>query len=64
MQEFRADGNHAMCKIQNSTIPVVHLIQFQGQSMKTFQGIGVLNHLQKCQVLQYKMAAQAMEVPG
>jgi hypothetical protein len=50
-----------MCNIQNHTIPVVHLKQFQKLSIKNFWGTVVLNNLQQCQVLQYKVAAQAME---
>jgi hypothetical protein len=49
--------------LQNRTIPVAQLIQFQKLSNKNIEGTGVLNSLQQCQELQYKVAAQAMEVP-
>jgi hypothetical protein len=39
---FRADGDHAMCNIQNRTIPIVQLRQLQKQSAKNFQGTGAL----------------------
>jgi hypothetical protein len=64
MHEFHADRNHAMCNIQNLTIPVVQLTQLQKTPTKIVWGTGVLKSLQSCQVLQYKVAAQAMEVPG
>jgi hypothetical protein len=39
--EFSADRDHAMCNVQNRTIPVV-----QRMSIKTFWGTGVLNNVQ------------------
>jgi hypothetical protein len=42
MHEFHADRDHAMCNIQNRSIPAVHLTQLQKLSNKNFQGTGVL----------------------
>jgi hypothetical protein len=46
MHEFRADGDHAMCNIQNRIIPVVQLIQFQRLQIKNLKGACVLSSLQ------------------
>jgi hypothetical protein len=46
MHEIHADSDHAMCNIQNSTIPVVQLTHFQKLSTKNFEGTDVLKRLQ------------------
>jgi hypothetical protein len=51
-----------MCNIQNRTIPVFQLTQLQKLSTKKCWGTGVLQSLQQCQVLQYKVAAREMQV--
>jgi hypothetical protein len=61
MHEFHADKDQAM---QNRTIPVVQLTQLQKLSNQKFEGTCVLKSLQQCQVLQYKVAARAILVPG
>jgi hypothetical protein len=35
--EFRADRDHAMCNVQNRTIPVVQRMQFQLCPLKPFR---------------------------
>jgi hypothetical protein len=64
MHEFHTDRDLAMRNIQNCTIPVVQVTQLQKLSTMKVLGTGVLNSLQYCQVLQYKVAAQAMYVTG
>jgi hypothetical protein len=58
MHEFHADRDHAMCNIQNRSIPAVQLTQLRKLSIKNFQGTGVLKSSQSCQVLQCKVAAR------
>jgi hypothetical protein len=55
MHEFHADRDHAMCNIQNRSIPAVQLTQLRKLSNKSFQGTGVLKSSQSCQVLQWKL---------
>jgi hypothetical protein len=64
LPDFHVDRDHVICIIQNHTIPVVQLTQLQKRCTQTFKGTGVLRSLQSRQVLRYKLAAQAMEVPG
>jgi hypothetical protein len=40
MHEFHADRDHAMCNIQNRSIPVVQLTQLRKVSNKTFRALG------------------------
>jgi hypothetical protein len=56
MHEFHADRDHAMCNIQNRSIPVVQLTQIRKLSNKILKGTGVLKSSQKCQA--YKVAAR------
>jgi hypothetical protein len=63
MRVFYADTEHAMCNIQNRTIPVLQLTQLRKLSNENFQGMCVIKRLQQCQVLQLKMPARALEVP-
>jgi hypothetical protein len=42
MHDFHEDGDHAMCNIQNHTIPEVQLIQCKKLSIQNFKGTGVL----------------------
>jgi hypothetical protein len=58
MHEFHSDRDHAMCNIQNRSIPAVQLTQLRKLSNKNFQGTGVLKSSQSCQVLQCKVAAR------
>jgi hypothetical protein len=58
MHEFHADRDHAMCNMQNRSIPAVQLTQLRKLSNKNFQGTGVLKSSQSCQVLQCKVAAR------
>jgi hypothetical protein len=55
MHEFHADRDHAMCNIQNRSIPAVQLTQLR---KLVFQVTGVLKSSQSCQVLQCKVAAR------
>jgi hypothetical protein len=64
MHELGTDRDHAMCNIQNVPFQWSSLYNFEKLSMKKYQATGVLNSLHKSQVLQYKVSAQAMEVPG
>jgi hypothetical protein len=59
-------GDHALCNIQNRTIPAVQHTQLQNQNclLRTFRALEFFSCLQQFQVLQYKVAAQAIEVPG
>jgi hypothetical protein len=41
MHEFHAHRDHAMCNIQNRTIPAVKLAKFPKLSTKNSSGIGV-----------------------
>jgi hypothetical protein len=58
MHEFHADRDHAMCNIQNRSIPAVQLTQLRKLSNTNFQGTDVLKNSQSCQVLQCKVAAR------
>jgi hypothetical protein len=58
MHEFHADRDHAMCNIQNRSIPAVQLTQLRKLCNKNFPGTGVLKSSQSCQVLQCKVAAR------
>jgi hypothetical protein len=58
MHEFHADRDHAMCNIQNRSIPAVQLTQLRKLSNKNFQSTGVLKSSQSCQVLQCTVAAR------
>jgi hypothetical protein len=58
MHEFHEDRDHAMCNIQNRSIPAVQLTQLRKLSNKDFQDTGVLKSSQSCQVLQCKVAAR------
>jgi hypothetical protein len=64
MHEIIADRDHAMCNIQNRTIPVVQLIHFKTYPLQPFnalafsfayilQGVTVLRSAQARQVLGY-----------
>jgi hypothetical protein len=46
MHEFHADTDHAMCNIQNRSMPVVQLTQLLKLSNKNFYGTGVLKNSQ------------------
>jgi hypothetical protein len=54
MHEFHADRDHAMCNIQTRSIPAVQLIQLRKLSNKNFQGTGILQSTQSCQVPQWQ----------
>jgi hypothetical protein len=58
MHEFHADRDHAMCNIQNRSIPAVQLTRLRKLSNQIFQVTGVLKSSQSCQVLQCKVAAR------
>jgi hypothetical protein len=63
MHEFNADREHAMCNIQNRSIPVVQLTQLQKLSITTFRAWGS----QKLTVMlsaSVQNGSMTMEVPG
>jgi hypothetical protein len=63
MHEFHADRDHAMCNIQNRSIPAVQLTQLRNLSNKNFQGTGVLkNSVMPSASVQ--SGSTTMEVPG
>jgi hypothetical protein len=45
------------------TSPEAHLISYQKLPLIKFLGAGFFNSLQQCQLLHYKVEAQATEVP-
>jgi hypothetical protein len=52
-----------MCNIQNRTIPVPQLVQFRKLSFPQLESTGVIKFI-AMPVLQYKVAAKAIEVTG
>jgi hypothetical protein len=60
MHEFQAGRDHAMCNIQNRSIPAVQLTQLRKLSNKNVQGTSVLKSSQSCHMLhdQCKVAAR------
>jgi hypothetical protein len=53
-----------MCNIQNSIVKVAQAVNYQNIVNYKLVRPWRVNSLQLCKVLQYKVAAQAMEVPG
>jgi hypothetical protein len=54
MHGFSVGHDHAMCNIQNHTIPVAQLIRHQNVSIINSKATGVLSSLQQCELLQYE----------